>query len=160
MKTGRLAFFVALITCAGVAEGTPEEQEILRLMEGTIYTVAHRETVDGVLGQSGKLRALAVTTAKRSAVLPEVPTVAELALPGFEVTGWFGILAPAATPPAVVERLNREVNGALAQPAVQQRLQALGVEPGGGTPAAFGQLIAAETTRYGEAIRRLGLRAE
>lgn len=110
--------------------------------------------------QSGKLRALAVTTAKRSAVLPEVPTVAELAVPGFEVTGWFGILAPAATPPAIVDRLNREVNAALAQPAVQQRLQALGVEPGGGTSAAFGQLIAAETTRYGEAIRRLGLKAE
>ncbi|RDI17741.1 tripartite-type tricarboxylate transporter receptor subunit TctC [Pseudacidovorax intermedius] len=110
--------------------------------------------------QTGKLRALAVTTAKRSAVLPEVPTVAELAVPGFEVTGWFGILAPAATPPAIVDRLNREVNAALAQPAVQQRLKALGVEPGGGTSAAFGQLIAAETVRYGEAIRRLGLRAE
>lgn len=110
--------------------------------------------------QTGKLRALAVTTAKRSAVLPEVPTVAELALPGFEVTGWFGILAPAATPPAIVDRLNREVNAALAQTAVQQRLQALGVEPGGGTSAAFGQLIASETVRYGDAIRRLGLRAE
>lgn len=110
--------------------------------------------------QTGKLRALAVTTAKRSAVLPEVPTVAELAVPGFEVTGWFGILAPAATPPAIVDRLNREVNAALAQPAVQQRLKALGVEPGGGTSAAFGQLIAAETVRYGDAIRRLGLRAE
>lgn len=110
--------------------------------------------------QSGKLRALAVTTAGRSSVLPEVPTVAELALPGFEVTGWFGILAPAGTPPAVVERLNKEVDAALAQPALQQRLKGLGVETAGGSPADFAKLIASETARYGEAIRRLGLRPD
>ncbi len=110
--------------------------------------------------QGGKLRALAVTTAKRSAVLPGVPTVAELALPGFEVTGWFGVLAPAGTPPAIVERLNRDINAVLAQPDVKERLQAMGVEPAAGSPAEFGALIASETRRYGDAIRRLGLTAE
>ncbi|WP_076999995.1 tripartite tricarboxylate transporter substrate binding protein [Variovorax sp. KK3] len=110
--------------------------------------------------QSGKLRALAVTTAKRSAVLPDVPTVAELAVKGFEVTGWFGILAPAATPAATLDRLNKEVNAALAQPAVQERLRSLGVEPAGGTRAQFKELIGTETQRYGDAIRRLGLRPE
>jgi len=110
--------------------------------------------------QSGKLRALAVTTKQRSSVLPEVPTVAELALPGFEVTGWFGILAPAGTPPAVVDRLNQEVDAALAQPEMKARLQNLGVEPGAGSPGDFGKLIASETARYGEAIRRLGLRPD
>jgi tripartite-type tricarboxylate transporter receptor subunit TctC len=110
--------------------------------------------------QSGKLRALAVTTAKRSAVLPGVPTVAEMALPGFEVTGWFGVLAPAGTPVAVVERLNREINAVLAQPDVKERLASMGVEPAQGSPADFAALIASETKRYGDAIRRLGLTAE
>ena len=110
--------------------------------------------------QSGKLRALAVTTKTRSAVLPGVPTVAELALPNFEVTGWFGVLAPAGTPAAVVERLNREINTLLALPEVKERLQSLGVEPAQGSPADFAALIAAETQRYGDAIRRLGLTPE
>ncbi len=107
--------------------------------------------------QAGKLRALAVTTAQRAPVLPEVPTVAELAVPQFEVTGWFGVLAPAGTPPAVVQRLHQEVNAALQQPAVAQRLQSLGVAPGQGSSADFARLIATETQRYGDAIRRLGL---
>lgn len=110
--------------------------------------------------QSGKLRALAVTTKIRSQVLPQVPTIAELALPGFEVTGWFGVLAPAGTPAAVVDRLNKEINAVLAQPEVKERLQSLGVEPAHGSPADFGALIASETKRYGDAIRRLGLTAE
>ncbi|SEK15886.1 MULTISPECIES: tripartite tricarboxylate transporter substrate binding protein [unclassified Variovorax] len=110
--------------------------------------------------RSGKLRALAVTTKARSAALPDVPTVAETAVPNFEVTGWFGILAPAGTPPEVVARLNKDVNAALAMPDVKERLQALGVEPAHGSPAEFGQLIASETKRYGDAIRRLGLKAD
>ncbi|VTU23194.1 Argininosuccinate lyase [Variovorax sp. SRS16] len=110
--------------------------------------------------ESGKLRALAVTTKKRSPVLPAVPTVAELAVPDFEVTGWFGILAPAGTPASVVARLNKDVNAVLAQPEVRERLARLGVEPGGGSPADFGRLIDSETKRYGDAIRRLGLKPE
>ncbi|VTU31409.1 tripartite tricarboxylate transporter substrate binding protein [Variovorax sp. PBL-E5] len=110
--------------------------------------------------ESGKLRALAVTTKKRSPVLPAVPTVAELAVPDFEVTGWFGILAPAGTPAPVVARLNKDVNAVLAQPEVRERLARLGVEPGGGIPADFGRLIESETKRYGDAIRRLGLKPE
>ncbi|MBN8754671.1 MULTISPECIES: tripartite tricarboxylate transporter substrate binding protein [Variovorax] len=110
--------------------------------------------------RSGKLRALAVTTKARSPAMPEVPTVAETALPNFEVTGWFGILAPAGTPPEVVARLNKDVNAALAMPDVKERLQALGVEPAHGSPAEFGQLILSETKRYGDAIRRLGLKAD
>jgi len=110
--------------------------------------------------QSGKLRALAVTTAQRAPVLPDVPTVAELAVPKFEVTGWFGVLAPAGTPSAVVQRLHKEVNAALQQPAVAERLKSLGVEPGRNSSADFAKLIGAETHRYGEAIRRLGLTAD
>ncbi len=110
--------------------------------------------------QSGKLRALAVTTRTRSAALPDVPTVIEQGIRDFEVIGWFGVLAPAGTPAAVVERLNREINTALHQPELRERLSGLGLESGGGTPAEFQKLIASDTQRYGEAIRRMGIKVE
>jgi tripartite-type tricarboxylate transporter receptor subunit TctC len=110
--------------------------------------------------QSGKLRALAVTTRTRSAALPDVPTVIEQGIRDFEVIGWFGVLAPAGTPAAVVERLNRELNAALQQPELRERLSGLGLESGGGTPAEFQKLIASDTQRYGEAIRRMGIKVE
>jgi len=110
--------------------------------------------------KAGKLRALAVTGSARASALPSVPTVAELGTPGFEVTGWFGLLAPAGTPPAVVARLNKEVNDALALADVRERLAGLALEPGGGTPADFAKLIDADTRRYGEAIRRMGIKPE
>lgn len=110
--------------------------------------------------QAGRLRAIAVTSARRSAAMPQVPTVAEQGLPQFQVTGWFGVLAPAGTPPAIVTRLNGELNAVLAQPDVKTRLGDLGLEPAGGTPADFGKLIEAETARAGAAIRRMGLKAE
>ena len=110
--------------------------------------------------RSGKLRALAVTTKTRSSVLPDVPTVAEQGMPGFEVTGWFGILAPAGTPTAVVARLNKEINAVLGDPQTRDKLQSLGVEAASGSPADFGSLIASETVRYGDAIRKLGIKAE
>lgn len=110
--------------------------------------------------QSGKLRALAVTGRTRSAALPDVPTVIEQGIRDFEVIGWFGVLAPAGTPAAVVERLNRELNAALQQPELRERLSGLGLESGGGTPAEFQKLIASDTQRYGEAIRRMGIKVE
>lgn len=110
--------------------------------------------------QSGKLRALAVTSKARSAILPAVPTVAELAVPGFEVMGWFGVLAPAGTSASTVARLNKDINAALQLPDVKQRLAALGVEPGSGEPAALGALLETDATRYGGAIRRLGIKAD
>lgn len=110
--------------------------------------------------QAGKLRALAVTSKARSPILPAVPTVSEQAVPGFEVMGWFGVLAPAGTPAPVIARLNKEVNAALQLPEVKQRLAGLGVEPGAGDPAAFGALLQGDAKRYGEAIRRLGIKAD
>jgi tripartite-type tricarboxylate transporter receptor subunit TctC len=110
--------------------------------------------------RAGKLRALAVTSSVRSTVMPDVPTVAEQAIPRFELVGWFGVLAPAGTPGAVVARLNREVDALLAQPDVRERLASLAVDPGGGGPADFERLIDADTRRAGEAIRRLGIRAD
>ena len=107
--------------------------------------------------QTGKLRPLAVTSRVRAAVLPDVPTVAEQGLPGFEVTGWFGLMAPARTPALVIARLNREVNAILQLPDVKTRLDSLGVEPVGGSADDFTRLIESESRRYGDAIKRLGL---
>jgi tripartite-type tricarboxylate transporter receptor subunit TctC len=110
--------------------------------------------------RAGKLRALAVTSPARSSVLPEVPTVAESGLPGFGVTGWFGVMAPAGTPPAVVTQLNKAVNDALQLPDVKERLASLAVEPAAGTPGDFAKLIEADTRRYSDAIQRLGIKAD
>jgi len=110
--------------------------------------------------QSGKLRPLAVTSTTRSSVLPDVPTVAEQGVKGFDVVGWFGMLAPAGTPAPVVARLNRELNAILQQPDVRERLVGLGLEVGGGTPEDFQKLIAGDTQRYGDAIRRMGIKPE
>ena len=110
--------------------------------------------------QSGKLRALAVTSQSRSSALPDVPTAKEQGLKNFDVVGWFGILAPTGTPQPVVARLNREINAILKQSDLRERLLALGLESGGGTPEDFQKLIEADTRRYGDAIRRLGIKAD
>ena len=110
--------------------------------------------------KSGKLRALGVTSKARASVLPEVPTLEEQAMPGFEVTGWFGLLAPAGTPAPVIARLNKEVNLALIQQDVKERLVGLGVEAGSGSSADFARLIEADTKRYVDAIRRLGIKLD
>ena len=110
--------------------------------------------------QSGKLRPLAVTSRTKSAALPDVPTVIDQGIRNFEVIGWFGVLAPAATPQPVVARLNREINAILQQPDMRERLSGLGLEATGGTPEDFQKLIESDTQRYGEAIRRMGIKVE
>jgi tripartite-type tricarboxylate transporter receptor subunit TctC len=110
--------------------------------------------------KDGRLRALAVTSRQRAASMPDVPTVAEQGIRDFDVTGWFGVLAPAGTPAPVVARLNKEIDAILAQADVKARMADLGLEPGGGSGADFGKLIDSETRRAGDAIRRLGLRAD
>ncbi|MCA7086386.1 tripartite tricarboxylate transporter substrate binding protein [Cupriavidus sp. DB3] len=109
---------------------------------------------------AGKLTAIAVTTSKRSATLPNVPTVAEAGLPGYELSPWFAAFVPAGTPPAVVETLNRAMVDALRKPAVQKRLAAIGAEPIGSTPAELKQHLAKETEKWGKLIRARGIRAD
>jgi len=109
---------------------------------------------------AGKLRALAVTSSTRSAILPGVPTVAETVLPGFEGAAWYGVLAPKGTPQPVVDRLHKEFKAALADPQVQERLKALGAVPQGSSAAEFGTYVAAEAERWGGVIRKLGLKAD
>ncbi|MGO4330059.1 tripartite tricarboxylate transporter substrate binding protein [Cupriavidus sp. 2TAF22] len=109
---------------------------------------------------AGKLRALAVMNASRSAVLPDVPTTAELGYGGIEMSAWVGLVAPAATPPAVVQTLAGEIEAIMADPAVRQTLLRSGAEPLGYYREAFGTYIRDETARYGKVIATAHIRAE
>jgi tripartite-type tricarboxylate transporter receptor subunit TctC len=109
--------------------------------------------------QAGKLRALAVTTAVRSEALPDVPTVAET-VPGYEASAFFGMSAPKGTPPEVIARLNREINAGLADPRIKARLAELGGMLIGGTPEAFGKIVADETAKWEKVIKAGGVTLE
>ena len=108
--------------------------------------------------KAGKLRALAVTTIARSEILPGVPTVSEL-LPGFEAGNWFGIAAPKNTPVEIIDKLNTEINAALADPKVKARLADLGAAPVAGSPADFGKFMVAEAEKWSKVIRTAGIKA-
>ena len=108
--------------------------------------------------QDGKLVALAMAQSKRSAIAPDVPSMAEAGLPGFDATVWFGLLAPAGTPPEVVAALSREVNAALKAGDVIAPLRAQGMEPIGGSPAEFATYIAAEVGKWTPVVEAAGLR--
>jgi tripartite-type tricarboxylate transporter receptor subunit TctC len=108
----------------------------------------------------GKLRALAVTGAKRLASMPELPTIAESGFPGYEASSWYGILAPAGTPRDIVMRLNAELGRALEQAEVRNSLLAEGAEPAGGSPERFAAHIRAEKERLGKLIRDANIRLE
>src|SRR5436190_9664444 len=125
----------------------------VQLMFGTIVALVPHI-------QSGKLRALAVTSTKRSALLPEVPTLAESGLPEYQAGSWYGILAPAGTPREVIERLHGAIVKALRQPDVAKRLAAEGAEVIGSTPDEFGAHLKAEIARVGKVVRAAGIRIE
>jgi tripartite-type tricarboxylate transporter receptor subunit TctC len=109
--------------------------------------------------ETGKLRALAVTTASRAEVLPELPTVGDF-VPGYEASQWYGIGAPKNTPPEIVDKLNKEINAAIADPGMKARFAAIGGEPLPGSPSAFGKLIAEETEKWGNVVRAAGIKPE
>ena len=109
--------------------------------------------------RGGALRALAVTTAARSPQLPDVPTVAET-VPGYEASALFGMGAPKKTPPEIIEKLNKEINAVLAEPAIKARLIDLGGEPLIGTPEAFGKMIVAETEKWEKVVKAAGVHVE
>jgi tripartite-type tricarboxylate transporter receptor subunit TctC len=110
--------------------------------------------------QAGKLKALAVTSARRSATLPELPTAAESGLPGYEAIGWFGLLAPAATPKAVVAKLSADANQVLAEPDVTRKMGALGAEPAGDTPDEFARFIRDDQAKWSQLMKERGIAPE
>jgi tripartite-type tricarboxylate transporter receptor subunit TctC len=110
--------------------------------------------------QSGKLRAIAVTGAARSSLLPEVPTVSEAGLPGFEVTSWYGVFGPARLPAPIVAKLNAEIGRAVTAPEVKERLATLGAEPSVKSPDEFGRYVRQEITKWAKVVKDSGAKAE
>ena len=132
---------------------------LVDLIAGQVHVMF--DTLPSSIGyiKSGELRALAVTTAKRSAALPDTPTVAE-SVPGYEASAWFGVGAPKGTPAAIVNRVNREVNEALKDPKMVQRLAELGGTPIPGTPAEFWALHKMETEKWAKVVKASGARMQ
>ena len=110
--------------------------------------------------RAGRVRALAVSGAKRSSAFPDLPTIAEAGVPGYEVTSWSGVIAPVGLPRPVLDRLNAAVNATLAAPVVKDRLRELGSEGGGGTPEQFAELIRRDSAKWAEVVRRSGARID
>ena len=110
--------------------------------------------------KAGRLRGLAVTTANRAAAFPDLPTVAEAGVPGFEIAPWAGYIAPAGVPKPIVARLNAELNKSLTAPAVRDRLIEMGLEPRGSTPEEFNEFIRKEVSKWSDVAKRANVRIE
>lgn len=168
---------------ASSGNGTPQQvgMELFKQMTGTsIVHVPYKGGAAGIAdlisgqvqlmmeslnsitphAKAGRVQALAVSGATRSPALPDVPTIAEAGVPGYEVTTWNGIVAPVGVSQAVVTKLNSDINKALASPALRERFAAIGAEPAGGTPQQFGELIRKEYAKWGEVIRRSGAKID
>jgi tripartite-type tricarboxylate transporter receptor subunit TctC len=109
--------------------------------------------------RAGKLRPLAVTTAQRSEVLPDLPTVADF-VPGYEASAWYGVGAPKGTPAEIIDKLNTEINAILANPKTKSRFAELGASLIGGSPADFGRLVVEETDKWGKVVRYSGAKPD
>jgi tripartite-type tricarboxylate transporter receptor subunit TctC len=110
--------------------------------------------------KAGKLRAYGVTSAQRSAAAPEIPTIAEQGVPGYEAVQWYGLMAPAGTPREIISRLHKAVVGALQDPTVKERFVSSGAEPVGNTPEEFAQLVRSEVAKWAKVVKAAGLKPE
>ena len=135
-------------------------QALTDLMGGSIESyMSSATTVVGHV-RGGKLRALAVTGKKRLESMPEVPTIGESGYPGFDAVSWFGLLAPAGTPAAIIERINTEVNKILTLPDVKEKIASEGGEPIGGTPQEFARILAEELPRWAKLVKESGAKLD
>lgn len=130
------------------------------LMAGNLQMLLPSLASSTVHMRAGKMRGLAVTGSQRSPLAPDLPTVAEAGLPGFQLEVWFGIMGPARLPPATIKRLNEELNAALALPDVKELFAREGATPRPGTPDDFHQLIGSEMVRWTRLIKETGIQAE
>jgi tripartite-type tricarboxylate transporter receptor subunit TctC len=130
------------------------------VMGGQVTMTFDNITTAWTLAKAGKLRALAVTTANRSSVAPDVPTLAESGLPGFEVGSWQGVFAPVGTPPEIVKRLNAEIVKILNLPDVRDKLAGLGAELVGNTPEEFAVMVKAEVVKWADVVKKSGARVD
>jgi tripartite-type tricarboxylate transporter receptor subunit TctC len=130
------------------------------VMGGQVEVVFHNAPVLLPHVKSGALRGLAVTSLQRLASVPELPTMAEAGVPGYEVTAWFGFLAPAGTPQAVISRVHADVAKAIAMPDVRERMTAQAAEPIGSTPQEYASFIAAEIAKWSRIVKASGAKVE
>jgi tripartite-type tricarboxylate transporter receptor subunit TctC len=132
---------------------------VIDMISGQVPSMIMFDNLPSSLPQikAGKLMALGVTSATRTPILPEVPTIAEAALPGYEATPWFGVLAPAGTPKEIVDKLNSEIVAILGMPSVKERLLEQGAEPVGDAPEHFVEVIEADLTKWAALIEKAGI---
>jgi tripartite-type tricarboxylate transporter receptor subunit TctC len=132
---------------------------VIDMISGQVPSMIMFDNLPSSLPQirAGKLMALGVTSATRTPILPEVPTIAEAALPGYEATPWFGVLAPAGTPKEIIDRLNSEIVAILDMPAVKESLLEQGAEPVGDAPEHFAKVIEADLTKWAALIEKAGI---
>ena len=130
------------------------------VMGGNVTMTFDNITTAWTLAKGGKLRALAVTTAKRSPAAPDVPTIAEAGVIGYEIGSWQGVFAPAGTPPAIVKRLNTEIVKIINSPEVQEKLLALGAEPVGNSTEEFTVFVKTEVVKWGDVVKKSGARVD
>lgn len=133
---------------------------IADLITGQVHLMMESQNSITPHAKAGRVRGLAVTSAKRSSALPDLPTLAEAGVPGYEATTWNGIVAPAGVPKAIVAKLNAEINKALESATVRERFAAIGAEPASGTPEQFRELIRNENAKWADVIRRSGARID
>jgi tripartite-type tricarboxylate transporter receptor subunit TctC len=139
-------------------KGSP--QAINDLISGNIQVMFDNVPSIGPHVKSGRVRGLGVSSPKRAGSFPDVPTIAEAGVPGYETNSWGGVIGPARLPPDIVRKLNSEIRKALAAPAVVERYKQLDTEPDGGTPEQFMDLVRRETPKWGEVIKRAGAKID
>lgn len=133
---------------------------IADLIAGNVQLMFESTNSIGPHVKAGRVRALAVTGPRRSASLPDVPTMMEAGVPGYEVTAWTGVIAPAHLPRPILDKLNAAVNAAIAEPKVKERLAQMGSEGGGGSPEDYAELIRRDSAKWAEVIKRSGARID
>jgi tripartite-type tricarboxylate transporter receptor subunit TctC len=130
------------------------------LIAGRVQVMFESLTSIAPFAQSGQVRALAVGSDHRSAAFPELPTIAEAGVPGYEAGTWSGVIAPAGLPRPILDKLNAAINGAIKSPTFKARSEKIGNEPGGGTPEEFAVLIKSESVKWADVVKRSGARIE
>ena len=130
------------------------------LIGGQVQLMIDTATATMAQASAGRIRAIAISTTQRTEIAPNLPTFAESGVPGFDIAGWNALFAPRGTPPEIVNLLNAEVAKALAQPEVRQRILRMGSEPGGGSPEKLKAFVESEVQRWGNLIRKAGIRAD
>lgn len=154
MMKARAGVFITNIPYKG---GAPAAMD---LMGGQVDMMFEQMYAASANIRAGKLRPLAITSLKRSPLFPDVPTMAEQGFPGYEISNWQGFIAPAGTPPAIIQRLNEVTNQALADPTIKAQMLSQGNELGGGTPEQFAAHIKAEAERWGKLVKTAGISAD